>query len=77
MVLEESLPIEAVRLCFEPKFLNEEKSFEDLFDGSTPVAGVAVVSDAVLLTVSDGVGGTFGGEASDDEEDDEEVGSGG
>lgn len=66
-----SLPIDPVRLCFEPKFLNDEKSFEDLLDGSTPDA-VVPVSDAVLFTVKDEVGGTFGGEASTDDEDDEE-----
>lgn len=79
---EESLPIDAARLCFEPKFLSDEKSFEDLLDGSTPPVVVEVVaSDAILLTVNDGVAGTFGREASvdeDDEVDDEvEGGSGG
>lgn len=69
---EESLPIDDVRLCFEPKFLNDEKSFEDLLDGSTPPVVDVVASEAVLLTVNDGVGGTFGGEASDEDDEDNE-----
>lgn len=84
MVPEESLPIDAVRLCFEPKFLSDEKIFEDLLDGSVPVpvVVVAVVSEAILLTVRDGVGVVFGGETSveeddDDDDDDDEEDSGG
>lgn len=71
MVPEVSLPIDAERLCFEPKFLSDEKSFDDLLDESTPDVAVAV-SDAVLFTVNDEAGGTFGGEASVDDEDDED-----